>query len=851
MSKFLQFGRFELHPDSRQLLVDGRPAFLGARAFDVLLALAGRRERVVSKNELLDLVWPGLVVEENNLQVQVSTLRKILGPQTIATIPGRGYRFTATTTDGIASASVGLPTDACEAPHPTPAPRSTNLPEMLPPLFGRAQDVAEVQRNVRQHRLVTVTGAGGIGKTQLARAAAHALQEDFPDGVWMAELAAAVDAEGVCATVAQALGLQSTPSRPSQSVIAQALQAQTLLLLLDNCEHVIDAVAALTASLLAGAPGVRILATSQESLKLQQEQHYRLGSLNVPETEDPDEGLRHGAIAMFVDRARAVAPDFSLTRQNLAAVIDICRHLDGIPLAIELAAARVALLGVQGLRDRLGERFRVLSGGSRRFALRRHQTLHAALDWSHGLLSPEEQAVFRRLGVFVGGFTLEAAQMTAADETIDEWAVLDHLGALVDKSIVNVQGGDAPRYALLETTHAYALEKLAQAGEFDVTARRHALAMRAIFERAHEDRFGDQGTLSEAAFMGRLRPEMDNLRAALEWSSNAGEDSGLAVALAAASAVSMIYAGATVECLAWLRRLMPRVTDSRDDSVRTRFWVAAVFVGRDARIEDETYLSALDLAETGCRRNNWSRGLYRVLLHRAWRLIHMQDMAAGTAVLEDAIRLEQPQWPGWLRSDRWNTMHHLQVQSGKKHREVEAEIRALLPEHGEETRQVRLALNMAVACNMQGEWDEAASMLSPLVDRARMSRRNLAQAAWAYGHLVLALVKLGRLAEARDRLQQALPLWRADAILHVWMHSAVYLAVAEGHIADAMRLVGWQDASPHQFGRSERLTTRIRQESLQQIEQAEPDAAVRETWRREGAALDDSGAAALCLWKTN
>jgi len=505
-------------------------------------------------------------------------------------------------------------------------------------------------------------------------------------------------------------------------------------------------------------------------------------------------------------------------------VIDVCRHLDGIPLAIELAAARVGLLGITGLRDRLGERFRVLTAGSR-FALRRHQTLHAALDWSHGLLSADEQTVFRRLGVFAGGCTLEAAQHVAADEKTDEWSVLEHLGALVDKSMVVAQGGDSPRYSLLETTRAYALEKLALTGETEALVKRHAQAMRALFEQADEERFGEQGTLSMDDYIDLLQPEMDNLRAALAWATSAGGDETLAIALAAASASAFVAVGQLAEGLGVLRNLIPRVTPPVEYRLAARFWFSVAAYGGDARIEEAIYVQALERAELGCGTQGWPRRLYRVLINKAWRLIREHDFKAGEAVLAEAVRIESPQLPGWLRCARWNTQAHLHTQSGAydaaaTDHETAA---ALLPPRGEEASRSVILLNTAVGRNFEGQWDRAESMLAPLIDRLRAQRRYLGTAAWAYGHLVLALTQLARLDDAQERLQQATPLWRADAIFHLWLHVAIGLACAQGRIADAMRLVGWEDASPHQFGRKDRLAASVREESARLIEAGAPD----------------------------
>ncbi len=458
MTETCRFGRIEVRLAERQLLVGGEPAKLGARAFDLLLALVERRERVVSKNELLDLVWPGLVVEENNLQVHISTLRKLLGPAVIATIPGRGYRFTQTP-DGATSGGAA-------AEPPTAAAPGAPV-EALPQLLGREDDLGALRAVVLAHRVVTGAGASGIGKTTLARALAHRIRDAFGDGACLVELAPVSDPSLVATAVATALQVKLGNQSPFDA-IAQVLGVRRMLVLLDNCEHLLHAVAELVEVLRPAALGVHWLATSQEPLKLAGEQVFRLGALALPAEETVEAAQRAGAVALFEARARAADPRFALTEDNVAAAIDICRHLDGIALAIELAAARVPLLGLAGLRRRLGERLHVLTSGPR-LALPRHQTLRAALEWSHSLLTLGE-----------------------------------------------------PRYRLLETMRQYALDRLEAAGDGDATRTRHLDVFVALAEQAKAELFGPQ----QGPWMTRLDLDRENLLAAHAWChhvANGGE----------------------------------------------------------------------------------------------------------------------------------------------------------------------------------------------------------------------------------------------------------------------------------------------------------------------------------------
>ena len=520
----------DIRPAERQVWVNGKPGALGARAFDLLMALYERRDRVVGKNELLELVWPGLVVEENNLQVQVSSLRKLLGPHAISTIPGRGYRFTlpdeALARRGAATPSTtGLASETAAAASSADVRPRGNLPAS-PPMIGRDGDLAEVAALLRSHPVVSIVGAGGIGKTRLALAVAAAADLDLPDGRWWVELAPLARGGPVVSTVASALRVSLPEGRGVAQALASALESHRALLVLDNCEHVATEVAELVAALRAQAPALRILVTSQELLRCADEQAYRLGSLELPPlAADLDAVSRSGAVALFVARARASDPRFRLGADNMASVVEICRRLDGIPLAIELAAARVPVLGASGVRARLDQMFNLLTGADR-LALRRHQTLRGALEWSHRLLEDDERAVFRRLGVFAGGFQLALAQQVASDGRIDAWQVLDLLSQLIDKSLVIAEGDDEPRYRLLEPTRAFALERLAEAGESAALLRRHAEAMAGLLADSEAGRW----TLPMAQLRRGLA-EVDNLRAALDWAAAPGGDRGLAMRL--------------------------------------------------------------------------------------------------------------------------------------------------------------------------------------------------------------------------------------------------------------------------------------------------------------------------------
>jgi predicted ATPase/DNA-binding winged helix-turn-helix (wHTH) protein len=553
----IAFGRFLLLPHRRELLAEGRPIKLGGRAFDVLMALIEARGAVVSKHALMARVWPDRIVEENNLQWQISALRAAFGADRnlIRTVSGRGYQFTAEIDTPYGSPEADAGTAIADAPRdPREARRDggipgelppTNLPEPISELVGRDDVLDEILSLASAHRLVTLTGAGGIGKTRLALAAARRLLPQFADGVWLAEFSPIADAGLVPVAVAAAIGLD-LGGDISAPRVSQALAGRVLLLVLDTCEHVIGAAAALAEAALRAGRALHLLATSREPLRAEGEWVYPVPPLAVPaeDAEDADDLLRYGGVRLFVERLRAAEPHFAPDRRSAAMVAAICRRLDGIPLAIELAAARAAVLGVEEVATHLDDRFRILTGG-RRTALLRHQTLRATLDWSYELLSEPERVILRRLAVFAGVFRLEAASAVIASPEIAPAEVVDGIANLVAKSLVTlVAGGTVARYRLLDTMRAYGLEKLAESGEREWLARRHAEHCRDLIERAE----AEWETRPTAAWPAEYAAEIDNLRAALDWAFSPDGDAQIGVALTAAAVPAWMQLSLLEEC---------------------------------------------------------------------------------------------------------------------------------------------------------------------------------------------------------------------------------------------------------------------------------------------------------------
>ncbi len=413
-----------------------------------------------------------------------------------------------------------------------------NLPAPRTQLVGREQDVASVRETLLHHdgRLVTLTGAGGCGKTRLAFAAALDLLNDFGDGVWLVELAALADPSLVAAATAAPFGVQNRPGRPLVDTLAAYLRSRSVLIILDNCEHLIEAAARLVGELLERCPTLWILATSRAPLRIAGEVIWLVPPLATPDplrTYDPDELADYAAVRLFVDRVRASRRGFSLTPMNSAAVAQVCARLAGLPLALELAAARERALSVGEIAQRLDSSLRLLTAGNRT-APTRQQTLEATLDWSHHLLFAPERVVFRRLAVFAGGFDVQAVEAVCADDTVRRDDVVDVLSALVDKSLVVAEDQvDVARYRLLEPIRQYALEHLAAAGESEAVRGRHSAYYLGLAEGAAAELWGPHttgpfGNATQVASQSRLERDHDNLRMAQAWSEKHGSAETLA-----------------------------------------------------------------------------------------------------------------------------------------------------------------------------------------------------------------------------------------------------------------------------------------------------------------------------------
>src|SRR5712672_503370 len=539
-------GEWEVDLARRELRARGMPVPIGGRAFEIIEVLVQSAGELVTKNDLSARVWPGAIVEDNTLQFHISAIRKALGSDRgiLKTASGRGYRLLGAWTPRQECTS-SLDSIDLEPMRSPAEPFQTNLPAAASELVGRANAVQHLRGLLSAYRVVTLTGPGGIGKTRLALEVARGLFPSFEGDVRLVELASLSDPGLVPSAVTAALGLQLGGDEISAERVARAIGAQKLLLVLDNCEHVIDAAAKLAETVVRMCSRTPILATSREILKIEGECVYRVPPLDVPsQHEEPGNIVAHSAVQLFIATTRALQSDFLPNGENLPAIAAICRRLDGIPLAIDLAAARVATLGLQQVAAGLDNRLGLLTGG-RRTALPRHQTLRATMDWSYELLPEPERLVLRRLAVFAGDFTAEAASLVAPDSEIGASAVVRSLANLVMKSLVTLETGDAiAHHRLHETTRAYALEKLAESGEFEQVAPRHANYYRDLFERAEVE----LETLPAPAWLARYGSQIGQVRAALDWSFSPTGAAELGVALTVAAVPLWVHLSLMEEC---------------------------------------------------------------------------------------------------------------------------------------------------------------------------------------------------------------------------------------------------------------------------------------------------------------
>ncbi len=783
-------GPFRIVPARQELLCDGAPVALGGRAFEVLCALVRRAGELVPKQLLFETVWPATIVEDNNLTVAISAIRRALGcgvdgKRYVATVTGRGYRFVAPVIRKT-PAPVSVPASAA----PT---EPGNLPIALSPPIGRDRDLEIALDLLTRSRLVSLVGAGGVGKTRLALALGHAARPDWPDGVWFVELAALISPELVAEAIAAALGLDVPDRNSAAALAAYFLRKRKALLILDNCEHQLDPTARAVQAILASCPDVTVLTTTREPIKVAGEQAYFVPSLSVPEETEiltAEAALRHGAVRLFVERAAAAADGYRLSDADAPIVAEICRRLDGIALAIELAAARLKMIGARELSARLDDRFHLLTQGSRT-ALPRHQTLRALIDWSYELLGPDERSLLDRLSVFAGGFTLDAAIAVAGDGFPD-WVVFDLVGSLVDKSLVVADVGEhGTRYRLLDSTRRYAAERLRSAGDPGL-GRRHAGYFAAFMQEAE----AAYETRSFTDWLGTYGADLDNLRTAIDWAFGPGGDPDIGVTVIAYARQLRYELATGAEFRRWLDTALAHVHSGIPPGIAARLRFASghrpvygmLSVAADLR-------EGLALARQSGE---------PVLIARAMSLIAVNDLKPATAraamaTLAEAIKVVRPL--GLTRSvsvltGRLGLAADLAGEKALAKRCYEEAI-GLAQSIGSSRSLITLRSNLAELLFDQGEHEAAIAAARGTIGLARQAGLKVNECQTGI-NLGAYLMVAGRTGEASRSLAGSLALARSLGEDFLAMSAVQHLALALARRGDprtAARLLGRVDAA--------------------------------------------------------
>jgi non-specific serine/threonine protein kinase len=753
-----RFGRFELQPDERRLLADGVPVHLGSHAFDLLLGLVERAGHLITKEELLARVWPRVIVEENSLQVQISALRKVVGAKAITTVSGQGYRFELPLLPETEAVS------AKALPH-------HKLPQALTSFIGREREIAEIRQRLGVTRLLTLTGAGGCGKTRLALQVASTLHGEYPDGIRFVELAPLGDPTLVVQAVAKALSVTAQPGRDIVETIA---------------EHVLEACASLVDPLLRRCAQVVIVATSRERLGIDGELTYRVPSLSVPDGAGVEDIQGFEAVRLFIDRARLRHQDFAPTGKDIAVIASVCRRLDGIALAIELAAPQVRMMSLEELNARLDDRFAVLTAGSRT-ALPRHRTLRSLIDWSHDRLSEPEQVLLRRLSVFAGGWTLESAEQVCSGNGIGRSDVLGLLGSLEDKNLVIAEvKGDKARFTMLETVREYAQQHLRDSGD-----------LAAVLDRLTEyliDLVPGLDAPQDSTLLATLRQfdaEHDNVRVALAGCEADPARSLKGLRLAAGLFEFWRIRGWYSEGLAWLARLhaqVPAGGRGETHAMGLHTSGALLFVESDQATAAVRLREALDLwRQLGDRRQS-----ARTLLYLSYAEWHGGHAAPARAACMEALSIAREFGDPRTVADTLNFLANLTYFSGDYEEGQALLDECLTVSRGIGKWQTAAALNhLAMLEYSRGEYARARSTWCESLPGYSEFDDHTGSCA-TLTSISAASRELGDVSEATSCLREAwewLPGGNDNELLY-WLGYLADLLVARDAAADAARVWG-------------------------------------------------------------
>lgn len=626
------FGCFRFIP-ARQLLLHGEaPLRLGGRALDILAVLIEHAGELVSKRELITQAWPNSVVDDSNLKVHVAALRRALGEDAehryIVTVSGRGYRFVAPVSSRII--------EAPRTEDPVVPGQMHNLPAPATRMIGRAATVAALLQTLGQHRFATIVGPGGIGKTTVALSLAEAFHAQTGMEICYVDLSPLSDPQFVAGALAAALGLPLLSGDSLQALIAN-LRERRLLLVLDSCEHVIETTAVLVERIVGGAPGVQVLATSREPLRTAGEAVHRLPPLEYPAAESgisAAQALEFPAVQLFVERASECLEGYRLSDADAPAVAEICRRLEGVALAIELAAMRIDAFGARELAARLDDRFRLLKRG-RRSAQQRHSTLAAALDWSYEFLPECERTLLRQLSVFAGAFTLDSAIGLCASAETDEAMIVDATSNLVAKSMLSADvSGPCVYYRLLDTTKAYALDKLELGGELEASRRRYAEFYRATFELASSE----WGQRPNAEWLASYSRSLDDVRNALAWAFSPAGDAAIGIALTVAAIPLWMQLSLLEECRQCAERALAAAASAaqpcaRDEmKLHTALGAAILYTRGPVDETNAAWTRALALADELQDSEYQLRSLWGMAVYRSYAGDHQAVAALAERV---------------------------------------------------------------------------------------------------------------------------------------------------------------------------------------------------------------------------
>jgi predicted ATPase/DNA-binding winged helix-turn-helix (wHTH) protein len=822
-----RFGRFTLDPANWQLRAEGAPIPLGPTDFRILMTLVERAGSLVSKDELMSRVWGRSVVGDNTLQVHITALRKALGEGFIVTRHGHGYSFAPQVS-------------RTEAEQPGNLPLASRVHGAPSRLVGRDSELRVLSELLAQNALVTLAGPGGVGKTRLVLQAASESAVRFKDGAWLVELASLTEGASTAGAVATALGIQIGEGAAPFENLARQLARRNLLIVLDNCEHIVSSCAQLCEAVLAAAPGVCIIATSREPLSCQGEQVFEVLPLALPDEDGRGPIRETPAIELFVERTRGLHPEFQLSEEDVAIAARLCRQVDGLPLAIEMVASWAGMLGLKALEEKLDGS---LNGwlSARRTGPARHSTLSATLEWSHNLLSPAEQIVLRRLAVFAGGFSMAAAELIVADRQVPKAEMFGHVARLINKSMIAViPGSREHHYRLLETTRAFMLEKLAASPDAELARQRHVDHVLRMLHQAGID----WESMSDTAFRERYGSVLDDLRSALEWTTSRGAPD--AVALAAGSWQLWRDLNARAEGRRWLiaasALLRPETPAALEAQLR-RGLGALYFNTANVKAALAELMRAVELFRSLGDAGQLGSAL-AAYAHASLMLGNLEE--ASSAIAEALPLVENARRPKSLAAAYMVKFFEESRLHSPTVREAGTKAIRLCEVVGAERSALVVSSNLVEALMEMGDFDEAIASGEDLIRRLRDTAHS--EILGNVLALVAAAMTLkGDAALALSRAKEAVPLLRDRGMLFWFFDHLALRAGLAGRTKDAALISGYADQLSREFGRPRDPIGRQAVDRLAALLKQTFSTAEIEQFARIGAQLSETQVVDLAL----